>query len=330
MKKIVGSEVTIFVYNAGGTLVAEYGQKSDGLGGVKYIQQDWQGSVRTVTNANGFVVARTDHQAFGGEIGYGTGLRSIDQGYNVQPATTQGYGLTERDNATGLDHTWFRKNENAAGRWTSPDPYLGSMELGDPQSLNRYSYVVNQPTNFVDPSGLMRVCWFTSWTECNDVTVVDDGELSSGNSSGGCSLGTGWKCIDIGGGGGWNPVILNVSGDSGGSVGGGDPPVQPPDSDCRKREERKCYEEGRDYFNANAPWKVVRTILGLPTLGATVGSAWAKLKSIPIKRMLQKAMSKTSLYGLTIASVWTLYDVTQAAIAIENACKKHIAKTCGT
>jgi hypothetical protein len=41
-----------------------------------------------------------------------------------------------------------------AGRWTRPDPYKGSMKLGNPQSFNRYSYVNNKPTNFVDPSGL--------------------------------------------------------------------------------------------------------------------------------------------------------------------------------
>lgn len=125
------------VYDAGGKLVAEYGSKSNGLGGVKYIQQDWQGSVRTVTNANGFAVARTDHQAFGGDIGYGTGQRSIDQGYNRDASTLQAYAQTERDDATRLDHSWFRKNENAAGRWTSPDPYNGSLNPADPQSFDR-------------------------------------------------------------------------------------------------------------------------------------------------------------------------------------------------
>jgi len=146
------------VYDAFGKLIAEYGVASEGLGGLKYIQQDWQGSVRTVTNNNGFVVSRTDHQPFGEEIGSGTGLRSIEQGYNRDPSTRQGYGLTERDDATGLDHTWFRKNENQAGRWTSPDPYKGSMSLGNPQSFNRYSYVVNDPINFVDPDGLYEAC----------------------------------------------------------------------------------------------------------------------------------------------------------------------------
>jgi len=62
--------------------------------------------------------------------------------------------MTERDDATGLDHTWWRKYENRAGRLTSADPYLGSMRITNPQSFNRYAYVNNDPVNFVDPSGL--------------------------------------------------------------------------------------------------------------------------------------------------------------------------------
>jgi RHS repeat-associated protein len=73
------------------------------------------------------------------------------------PLTVRGDAnqMTERDEATGLDHTWWRKYESSAGRWTSPDPYGGSMTIGDPQSFNRYSYVENDPVNFVDPSGLL-------------------------------------------------------------------------------------------------------------------------------------------------------------------------------
>jgi len=47
---------TFMIYDAFGKLVAEYGQTDEGTGGISYIQQDWQGSVRTVTNSNGFVV----------------------------------------------------------------------------------------------------------------------------------------------------------------------------------------------------------------------------------------------------------------------------------
>jgi hypothetical protein len=39
-------------------------------------------------------------------------------------------------------------------RFDQPDPYDGSYDLTNPQSFNRYSYVQNDPVNFVDPTGL--------------------------------------------------------------------------------------------------------------------------------------------------------------------------------
>lgn len=144
------------IYDAFGKLVAEYGglQLTD-EGGVNYILRDHQGSPRASISGAGYIQSRTDYQAFGGEINSGVGLRTVTQGFGGEINAKQGYGLTEKDEASGLDHTWFRKLENQAGRWTSPDPYNGSMSLGNPQSFNRYSYVNNQPTNYVDPSGLV-------------------------------------------------------------------------------------------------------------------------------------------------------------------------------
>ncbi len=116
--------------------------------------QDWQGSSRALVSNTGYVQTRMDYTAFGEDVGNGTGMRISTQGYGSTSNLRQKYALTERDDATGLDHTWFRKSENRGGRWTSPDPYNGSMSLGNPQSFNRYSYVGNEPTNFIDPSGL--------------------------------------------------------------------------------------------------------------------------------------------------------------------------------
>lgn len=47
--------------------------------------------------------------------------------------------------------------DSVQGRWTSPDPYAGSMSFSDPQSFNRYTYVGNDPVNFVDPTGLIQL-----------------------------------------------------------------------------------------------------------------------------------------------------------------------------
>jgi RHS repeat-associated protein len=142
------------IYDAFGKLVAEYGTQGEGVGGVSYVLQDWQGSVRASVNNNGFVQARFDFTAFGEEVSLGIGLRSLEQGYTGDATTKQGYGLTEKD-SSGQNHTWFRKQEQKAGRWTSPDPYTGSMSLGNPQSFNRYSYVGSDALNLVDPSGLL-------------------------------------------------------------------------------------------------------------------------------------------------------------------------------
>lgn len=55
-------------------------------------------------------------------------------------ALRRGYGDASRAYASGL------------GRFLSPDPVLGN--LLEPQSWNRYAYVLNNPINFIDPFGL--------------------------------------------------------------------------------------------------------------------------------------------------------------------------------
>jgi RHS repeat-associated protein len=194
-----------FVYDAAGKMVAEYGGTPlTDEGGVKYVHQDAQGSTRAITSASGAVKARSDYAAFGEEINASIGQRTA-QGYTSSDSLRQKYAQTERDEASGLDHTWFRKNENRAGRWTSPDPYNGSMNLGDPQSFNRYSYVENQPTNFVDPSGLNAVSFF-----CYD--IVTTGHYTNDPSH--VYTHTETVCSSFGGGG-------SSGGGIGGEFGGG-------------------------------------------------------------------------------------------------------------
>ncbi len=60
-----------------------------------------------------------------------------------------------------------RLYHDGQGRWVSPDPAgLGAVDLANPQSLNRYVYVMNDPLDNVDPSGLDAntgtICYTTS------------------------------------------------------------------------------------------------------------------------------------------------------------------------
>jgi RHS repeat-associated protein len=60
--------------------------------------------------------------------------------------------LGQRDAETGNDPTLFRLYNPRLYRWLSPDPLAGSIL--NPQSLNRYAYVLNNPVNVIDPLGL--------------------------------------------------------------------------------------------------------------------------------------------------------------------------------
>lgn len=59
----------------------------------------------------------------------------------------------ERD-GNASDDAMHRRYNRWHSRFDQPDPTDASYDLTDPQSLNRYSYVQNDPVNFVDPTGL--------------------------------------------------------------------------------------------------------------------------------------------------------------------------------
>jgi len=60
----------------------------------------------------------------------------------------------ERDNETGLDYFGERYYASTMGRFTTVDPLMASATTHDPQSFNRYTFVLNNPLRNVDPDGL--------------------------------------------------------------------------------------------------------------------------------------------------------------------------------
>jgi RHS repeat-associated protein len=59
-----------------------------------------------------------------------------------------------RDSATSLDYADQRYYSNTLGRFMSTDPSFVSAAPANPQSWNRYSYVLGDPINGSDPQGL--------------------------------------------------------------------------------------------------------------------------------------------------------------------------------
>ncbi len=157
VKKISSTETTVFVYDGGGTLVAEYTAWTDSdpapAPQVSYLTQDHLGSPRVVTNQNGAVIKRTDWMAFGEEVEFNK--RTSGLGYDEVPETRKGYTGYEKDEESGLDFAQARYYNPKHGRYTSVDPLTASANVKNPQTFNRYSYVLNSPYKFSDPLGLI-------------------------------------------------------------------------------------------------------------------------------------------------------------------------------
>ncbi len=138
-------------------LTYSYGNQNPGenSNGTQYSTGDHLGSPRVITNASATVVSRHDYMPFGEELGAGVGGRTTGMGFsNSADNNRKKFAGYERDNETGLDFAQARYNSSTLGRFTSPDPYGGSMSTGNPPSFNRYAYVGNNPVNAIDPTGL--------------------------------------------------------------------------------------------------------------------------------------------------------------------------------
>jgi RHS repeat-associated protein len=165
-KENTATEETIFVYNACGQLIAGYSTQVEpqATAKVSYLTSDHLGTPRVITDQNGQVVSRRDFMPFGEEIGTlslpaGTPQpRTAAHGYTFADTIRQKFTGYERDTETDLDFAQARMHNYNHGRFTSPDPLMASAKVINPQTFNRYSYVLNNPLNLIDPSGLLAGC----------------------------------------------------------------------------------------------------------------------------------------------------------------------------
>ena len=173
-----GSNSTTFVYDARGALAAEYSTQAPPVAGTEYVTVDHLGSTRLTTNANGNPIAYHDYVPFGAEIPAGVNGRSNLYGAadGMNKKFTGQYRDTETQSSamtSGLDYFGARYFSAAQGRFTTPDwsekpqpvPYA---ELSDPQSLNLYAYVRNNPLKNRDIDG--HVCIFGFGNTCSTVS----------------------------------------------------------------------------------------------------------------------------------------------------------------
>ena len=150
----VEQEEILFVYDGMGKLVAEYSTKPPPQNPtISFTITDQLGSPRVITNSVGEVTSRRDFQPFGEEL-TNIGGRSTSLKYGLTDSVRQRFTGYQKDEETGLDFAEARMYENRHGRFTAVDPLLASGKSANPQTFNRYVYVMNNPLLFTDPSGL--------------------------------------------------------------------------------------------------------------------------------------------------------------------------------
>ena len=137
---------------AGGKQIATYDGNVNAPS-LHFYVDDPLGTRRAQTNASG--VLEATYQS----LPFGDGLNQIAApGYNGDDPTENHFTGKERDAESGNDYMFARYYNSATGRFLSPDwsakeepvPYA---KLDNPQSLNLYGYVLNNPLGKADPDG---------------------------------------------------------------------------------------------------------------------------------------------------------------------------------
>ena len=124
---------------ANGELLATYTNNS-----TYFALNDWLGSKRVVTNPDGTVAEMCMNLPFGDDL--------ICSGSD--PSAHHFTGQLH-DQESGNDYFDARYYANSTGRFISPDPSgIAYASAANPQSLNLYSYALNNPLRFTDPTGL--------------------------------------------------------------------------------------------------------------------------------------------------------------------------------
>ncbi len=165
-RRVYKSSGKLYWYGAGDEILAEtdgsgnvtaeyifFGGKRIAMlpagGSAQYFVEDFLGSSRVVTQSNGVVCYDSDFTPFGGELPY-TNSCPTQNNYKFEGK--------ERDTETGDDDFGARYYSWRFGRWLSADwsavpapvPYAN---LTNPQTLNLYAMVADDPESFADLDG---------------------------------------------------------------------------------------------------------------------------------------------------------------------------------
>ncbi len=140
--EVTASSVQRAYVDLGGQIVAM--QATDGQ--FYWLHVNHLGSSRALTDSSGNLAYKGQFDPYGASLTEWSNSGNM----NLNSKKFTGY---ERD-SSGLDYAQARMYNSARGRYMTPDPIgLRAANVKRPQSLNSYTYVHNDPINFVDPTG---------------------------------------------------------------------------------------------------------------------------------------------------------------------------------
>ncbi|HTV57679.1 MAG TPA: RHS repeat-associated core domain-containing protein [Verrucomicrobiae bacterium] len=191
-----------------------------GTGAVNYLYTDQVGSVIAMTDGSGNSCYQSTFTPYGEE-------------HATQSTCSTTYKFTgyERDEETGLDYAFARYYNQRLGRFMSADPLAGAVS--NPQTLNRYAYVGNNPPNNTDPLGLYCAVRLPCPSQPFDPSYGFGADFE-GVGWIGQPWGTSWETMGVCGDDGCTEVVNQTpygftSNGPGGDAGGG---VTSPKSPC--------------------------------------------------------------------------------------------------
>jgi RHS repeat-associated protein len=160
-------QVLYHIY-AGGQLVCTFDPTATNV--FQYYHPNHLTSTSIQTDQNGNVVQHYEYSAFG--------QSRFTQSATVFPVSRR-YTSQVLDDETGLYYYNARYYDPQLARFISPDDRI--PDLGNPQSLNRFAYCLNNPVRFTDPDGNSAADAFRSvWAFSGNFIIGSLGEIGLG------------------------------------------------------------------------------------------------------------------------------------------------------
>ncbi|QSQ18773.1 VCBS repeat-containing protein [Pyxidicoccus parkwayensis] len=166
-RTVTGAAVHAFNIVGGDRPVAQVSWATDAGGQVTarkvlYLHADHQDSVETITDEAGAVFEHMRYEPFGGRR-HPQSLGSPQTRGNAR--VRQGFTGHEHDEEVNLINMKGRMYDPTLARFLSPDPLMKGPRTS--QTLNRYSYVLNNPLRYTDPTGFatneLPIIVYDSW-----------------------------------------------------------------------------------------------------------------------------------------------------------------------